>query len=184
MAAPTMRGNNSNGEILLGRNAGDGNPTLNADKFIRNNQTDRFTLSESLRFDLLKDLYFKVGAIWMYDEGFSESFNKDFRTGTLSLTDPNAGWDRSRSSAASFDRTFRQTYTGTLNYKTTLFGKHNIDAMVGGEYFNSYNYGLAASGSQAPTDDFMALNYTSLQPILEVNLLIIREIVSCLHWVV
>ena len=28
----------------------------------------------------------------MYDEGFSEAFNQDFRTGILSLTNPNTGW--------------------------------------------------------------------------------------------
>ncbi|MFX1703962.1 SusC/RagA family TonB-linked outer membrane protein [Chitinophaga sp. CC14] len=161
MAAPTMRGNNSNGEPLLGRNAGDGNPAVNMDKYSRKNQADKFTLAQSFKVDLYKDLYFRVGAILMYDESFNESFNKDFRTGVMSKTDPNAGWDRTRSSNAAFDRTVRQTYNATLNYNKIIHDDHSIDAMIGGEFFDAYNYGLSASGKLAPTDDFPTLGLTS-----------------------
>lgn len=161
MAAPTMRGVNHKGEVLLGRNSGDGNPTLNEPAFIRKNQSDKFTLQQSLKADLLRNLYLKVSGIFMYDEQVAEAFNKDFRTGVLSLTNPNTGWNRDRTSSASFDRTFRQTYNAILNYKTELFGRSNLDAMVGGEYFDVYNNGLSAGGRLAPTDDFMALGYTS-----------------------
>lgn len=161
MAAPTMRGINHKGEILLGRNAGDGNPTMNESQFIRRNQSDKFTLQQSLRADLLKSLYLKVSGIFMYDEAVSESFNKDFRTGPMSLTNPNAGWNRDRVSSASFDRVFRETYNAILNYSTELFGRSSLNAMVGGEYFNVFNNGLAASGRLAPTDEFSALGYTS-----------------------
>jgi TonB-linked SusC/RagA family outer membrane protein len=159
-APPTMRGTNTKGEFILGRDASDGNPILNVDKYIRQNQTDKFTLGQSFRADITKNINFKVGTIWMYDEGFNEAFNKDFRTGLLSLTNPNAGWDRTRSSSASFDRTIRQTYNAILNYQNTFFGKHNLAAMAGFEYFDAYNKGLAASGSQAPTDDFSDLALT------------------------
>lgn len=161
MAAPTMRGVNHKGDVLLGRNAGDGNPTINEDKFIRKNQTDKFTIGQAIRFDLTKDLFIKTGAIYMYDEGFFESFNRDFRTGILSLSNPNTGWNRDRSSSASFDRTFRQTYNIIANYKTILFEKSNLNVMIGGEYFDAYNYGVGASGRLAPTDDFSALGLTS-----------------------
>jgi len=161
MAAPTMRGVNENGDVLLGRNAGDGNPTINEPQFIRRNQSDKFTLSQSLKADLYKNLYLKVGGIFMYDEQVEESFNKDYRTGVLSYTNPNTGWNRDRISSASFDRVFRQTYNAILNYKTELFGKSNLDAMVGGEYFDVYNNGLSAGGRLAPTDDFEALGFTS-----------------------
>ena len=161
MAAPTMRGVNENGEVLLGRNVGDGNPTINEPMFIRRNQSDKFTLSQSLKADFSKDLYLKVGGIFMYDEQVAEAFNKDYRTGVLSLTNPNTGWNRDRISSASFDRVFRQTYNAILNYKTELFGKSNLDAMVGGEYYDVYNNGMSAGGRLAPTDDFEALGFTS-----------------------
>ncbi|HRP58134.1 TonB-dependent receptor plug domain-containing protein, partial [Agriterribacter sp.] len=43
-APPTMRGTNADGEFILGRDASDGNPLVNIDKYKRNNQTDKFTL--------------------------------------------------------------------------------------------------------------------------------------------
>lgn len=159
-APPTMRGYNSNAELLLGRDASDGNPIVNIDKYKRNNQTDKFTLNQFFKIDLLKNLYTRVGAIWMYDEGFYESFNQDFRTGVLSLTNPNTGWNRDRASSTSFDRTIRQTYNATANYNLDFLNKSHIDAIVGFEFVDAYAKGVAASGRLAPTDDFADLGLT------------------------
>ncbi len=159
-APPTMRGTNANGEFILGRDASDGNPLVNIDKYKRDNQSDKFTLGQSFRVDIMKDLYLKLGGIWMYDEEVGESFNRDFRTGLLSLTNPNTGWNRTRASSAWFDRTIRQTYNAILNYELNFLGKNNIAAMAGFEYYNAYSSGISASGSQAPTDDFADLQYT------------------------
>jgi TonB-linked SusC/RagA family outer membrane protein len=159
-APPTMRGTNAKGEFILGRDASDGNPIVNIDKYKRSNQTDKFTMGQSFRVDVMKGLYFKLGGIWMYDEGFAESFNQDFRTGLLSLTNPNTGWNRTRSSSAGFDRTIRQTYNAIVNYNTTFLGKNNVEAMAGFEYYDAFSKGVSASGSQAPTDDFQDLQYT------------------------
>lgn len=159
-APPTMRGTNANGDLILGLNANDGNPVYNIDKYKRYNQSDKFTMGQSFRVDLVKDLFFRLGAIWMYDEGVYETFNRDFRNGFLSYTNPNAGWDRSRQSTAGFDRTIRQTYNATINYNISFLGKNNIDAMAGFEYFDAYNRGVDASGRLAPTDDFADLGLT------------------------
>lgn len=159
-APPTMRGTNASGVLLLGRDASDGNPIINIDKYKRNNQTDKFTLNQSLRADLSKDLYLKLSSYVMYDEGFAEAFNQDFRTGILSLTNPNSGWNRTRASSASFDRTTRLTHNAILNYNKTFLEKSTISAMAGFEYYDAYNKGLSASGSLAPTEDFSDLGLT------------------------
>lgn len=159
-APPTMRGTNAKGELILGRDASDGNPIINVDKYKRNNQTDKFTLNQSIRADFTKDLYLKVSSYMMYDEGFVESFNQDFRTGIMSLTNPNTGWNRTRASSAYFDRTIRQTHNAILNYNKTFFEKNNVSAMAGFEYYDAYNKGLSASGSLAPTEDFQDLALT------------------------
>lgn len=159
-APPTMRGTNAAGELILGRDASDGNPAINIDKYLRKNQTDKFTFSQSFRFDAGKGLSFKLGGILFYDEGFNESFNRDFRTGLLSLTNPNTGWNRTRASSAAFDRTINQTYNAIASYKRQFAGRHNIDAMAGFEFFDAYRKGVSASGSLAPTDDFMDLGLT------------------------
>ena len=77
-APPTMRGTNENGELILGRDASDGNPIVNIDKYKRSNQTDKFTLGQSFKVDFTKDLYIKLGAIWMYDEGLQKALTRIF----------------------------------------------------------------------------------------------------------
>lgn len=159
-APPTMRGTNENGDLILGRDASDGNPIINVDKYKVNNQTDKFTLSQAFKVNFTKDLYLRVKGVLFYDEGFNESFNQDYRTGIMSLTNPNTGWNRDRSSAASFGRTTSQTYNAIVNYKKQ-FGKNSIDALVGAEYFDAYGKGFSANGKLAPTDDFQDLGLTA-----------------------
>ncbi len=160
-APPTMRGYNTNGELILGRDASDGNPIMNIDKYQRENQSDKFTMNQALKIDLFKDFYVRLSGTLMYDEAFYESFNKDFRTGIMSYTNPNTGWNRDRSSSASFDRTIRQTYNAVANYSVDFLQKSHIDAMAGFEYFDAYSKGVFAGGSLAPTDDFLDLALTT-----------------------
>lgn len=152
-APPTMRGYNANGELLLGQNSGDGNQAVNIDKFIRRNNTDKFTFGQSFKVDFTKDLSLKTNVNWMYTEGVYEYFEKDYLRGTNN-------WSRGRYSSASFDRNLRIVANAVLNYKKE-FGMNSIDGLVGTEYYDDYVKGFAASGSGAPTDDFMALGYTS-----------------------
>ncbi|MBE9463629.1 SusC/RagA family TonB-linked outer membrane protein [Dyadobacter subterraneus] len=159
-APPTMRGTNAKGELILGRDASDGNPAINFDKYKRNNQSDKFTLGQSFKVDFNNDLFFKIGGIIMYDESVAESFNKDFRIGIMSLTNPNTGWNRDRATSAGFDRTIRQTYNAVLNYKKAFLAKNDIDAMAGFEYYDEANKGFTAAGKLAPTDDFQDLALT------------------------
>jgi len=159
-APPTMRGTSASGELILGRDASDGNPILNIDKYKRNNQSDKFTLGQAFKVDFSQDLFFRIGGIIMYDESVAESFNKDFRIGIMSTTNANTGWNRDRATSAGFDRTIRQTYNAILNYKKAFLGKNFIDAMVGAEYYDEANKGFSAAGRLAPTDDFQDLALT------------------------
>lgn len=153
-APPTMRGTNENGDLLVGRDSGDGNPMVNDDKFIRRNNTDKFTLTQSFKVDLMSNLTLNASANWFYDEGYYESFNKDYLAspGVINTT---------RSSSASFSRSMSQTYNGALKYSKNIGEKHHFDVMGGSEFYDIYTQGLSASGSGAPTDDFMALGLTS-----------------------
>lgn len=159
-APPVLRERNPAGELIFSRGTTEANPIINADKFIRNNQTDKFTINQAFQVNFTKDLYFRVKGILMYDEQHLEAFNKDYRTGNLSYTNPNAGWNRDRSSSAQFDRTIRQTYNAILNYDKKFLDIHDVSAMVGFEYYDSYSKGLSAGGKLAPTDDFMDLGLT------------------------
>lgn len=159
-APPTLRRYSPiTGEYILGRDASDGNPLVNIDKYIRRNQTDKFTMNQAFVATILPELTFRANGIIHYEEGHYESFNKDFRTGLLSYTNPDAGWNRTRSSSASFSRDVQQTYNAVLNYSKDI-EEHHVNAMVGSEFYESYIKGLGASGALAPTDDFMSLGYT------------------------
>ncbi len=150
---PTARFEDEDGNMLLGSNSGDGNQSYQSDRFKRDNQTDKFTMIQSAEAKLLQNLTLRASAQWYYEEGFYESFNRDYET--------NPGkWNRTRSTSAQFDRDFSQTYNATLNYNRLFAGKHNLDALLGTEYFDKENKGFSASGSGAPTDDFWDLGLT------------------------
>lgn len=152
---PTMRQYNLDGELLLGPNVGDGNPTYNQDKNIQNYGSDKFTFSEALTFQILPNLSFKATGIMMYDESLTESFQKDFLSGPGNI-------NKTRSTSANFDRFLRTTINGVVNYNTDFRGsKHNFGALVGFEYYDQSRIGFKASGKGAPTDDFMDLGLTS-----------------------
>ena len=106
---PTFRGYNADGEMLLGPNSGDGNQQYNFDKFVRDQNTDKFTMNQSFTVNFMKGLSLKIGAIWYYQEEKDESFNKDY------LSSP-GNKVTSRSTSAYYDRTLDQTYNAVLNY--------------------------------------------------------------------
>jgi len=151
---PTMRGTNADGEYILGPNSGDGNQKINLDKLIRDNNTDKFTISQALTANLYKGLSLKVSGLWFFDEEKQEAFNKDFQTG------PNS-YNRTRSSSAYFNRKMNQTYNAVLNYDNEFLPEHNLNAMFGFEFYDKYEKGFSASGQGAAVDDFMDLNLTN-----------------------
>lgn len=149
---PTLRFEDEDGNMLLGLGRGDENMRYNIDKFQRFNQTDKFTLGETLDVSIMKGLSLKASAIWYFSEGLYEGFNKDFE-----IT-PGV-FNRNRSSSGKYERTFSQTYNAVLNYKQK-FGKHDVSALVGTEFYDTFYRMLSASGSGAPTDDFADLGLT------------------------
>ena len=151
---PTFRGETEDGEMLIGvRGEQDANQAINADKFIRDYNTDKFTLGQSFKIDFTRNLYLKLNATWYYSDNKQEAFNKDYMT-NVNRT------NTTRSSSAYYDRTLDQTYNAILNYDLSIKEKHNINAMAGFEFYDTYNKGFNASGRGAPTDDFMDLGYT------------------------
>jgi len=153
-APPTMRKYGPSGNLILGRGNGDGDPAVDISKFKRNNNSDKFNFGQSFKIDFNKELNLKLNALWMYDEAYNESFNQDYLNGANT-------WVRTRASSAQFNRTMSQTYNAILNYNTKIGKDHNIGALAGTEFYDTYNYGVLASGSGAPTDAFADLQYTS-----------------------
>lgn len=151
---PTLRWEDEEGNLLLGTSYGDGNQLYQSEEaFQRFNQTDKFTMAQSFEFQLFPTFKVTASANWYYSEGYYESFNKDYQT-TATAT------NTTRSTSATFDRDFTETYNILLNYNES-FGNHNVSLLGGFEYYNQSNYGFQASGYGAPTDDFADLGYTT-----------------------
>ena len=157
LSAPPTQKEKVNGQIVMGRGGGDGNPRFYENIFLRDNNTNKINFGQSLRADLYKGLSLTVSGQVMFDEEYYESFNKDHQTSPGKAAN---NWSRTRSTSASFKRTIRQTYNSILNYKFDI-KSHHFDAMAGYEYYDSYTRGLSASGSEAPTDEFQDLGLTS-----------------------
>lgn len=84
---------------------------------------------QSLEIRPMKNLVIKGTANWYYSEGVYESFTKDFETAP-------GKFNTTRSSSAKFERDFSQTYNVVLNYNNTFAQNHNIDVMLGSEYYD------------------------------------------------
>ena len=152
----TIRMTNEDGDQLyaLQINGQSVNTKFQPDKFVRNNQTDKFQMTQSLTATIIPGLTLKGAMSWFYSEGLYDSFNKDYVTnaaGSLNTT---------RSTSQSFERTFTQTYNLVANFNRTFADKHTVGAIFGIEYYDRKYKSLAASGYGAPTDDFGNLQYT------------------------
>ncbi len=150
---PTVRFEDEDGNLLLGPGVADGNQSYQPNKWENDNQSDKFTLTQSFKIDLLKELTLNLNANWYYSESFSERFDHDYESTP-------GNWDRTRYSSAEYNRDFRQTYNATLNYNKTFFNSHSVDAMLGMEFYDRYYRGFSASGQGAPTDDLGDLGLT------------------------
>ena len=152
---PTARFEDEAGNPTLGPNVADGNQAFQPEKWTNFNQTDKFTMIQSFQIDIMKGLYVKGSANWYYSEGLYESFTKDYLDNMLTNH-----YTKTRSTSAKFERNFAQTYNAVLNYSQTFARDHNVNLMLGMEYYANEKRGFSGSGSGAPTDDFADLALT------------------------
>lgn len=151
---PTMVGTNADGEPVVGENPiCDTNPSANMDAYIRDNNSNKFTMGQSFKFDIIKNLWVKVGANWLYEDIYNEGMNRDTKGN-------NGAIYTGRRSYANTQNSLSQTYTVTANYDFSL-AKNNFNILAGAEYYYNKIKGFSAEGSGAPTDDFLNLGLTS-----------------------
>ncbi len=109
----------------------------------------------NLGFDLNiipKKLVFTANSsLYHYDYQY-ESFNKAYHQQNQSA--PNT----TREAKAQITRFTQILLSGTLNYHDTFFENHNVDAMIGGEYFDYQYFNFNASTENSPFDTIHTLN--------------------------
>ena len=150
---PTVLFEDEEGNMKLGPGTADGNQMYQPDQWWNDNQSDKFTKSQSFKIDILKNLSLTANMNWYYSETYQESFTKDYENTPGNFV-------RTRSATAYYNRDFRQTYNAVLNYNETFFLDHHVEVMLGMEYYNKYQRGFEAQGQGAPTDDLPDLSLT------------------------
>lgn len=152
---PTMVGTNANGEPVVGENPiCDTNPSANIDSYVRDNNSNKFTVGQSFKFDIIKKLWLKIGVNWLYEDTYQEGMNRDTKGN-------NGAIYTGRRSYANTQNSLSQTYTITGNYDFSI-AKSNFNILAGAEYYYNKIKGFSAEGSGAPTDDFLNLGLTSM----------------------
>lgn len=152
---PTIRLENEDGERLYHQNLRTSSTNLyfQPEKYLRDNQSDKFQMTQSLTATLMPGLTLKGTMSWYYNEQLTRSFDKDY------MTNANGAMNRARNTSESFLRYFDQTYNVVANFQRTFAEKHTVNAMAGIEFYKRNYKSFSAAGNGAPTDDFEKLDY-------------------------
>jgi TonB-linked SusC/RagA family outer membrane protein len=152
---PTSRtyDNNEDGSLsnnlTPGTNRGFGNPLYYQDKFVRKNLEQRLSAVVGIDYDILSNLTASLKASHFTVNNHNESFDRAYIEGNNLRS--------ARFAGVSLDRTLRSQLTGTLNYNKSI-EKHNVDVLIGGEYFKDNLFSSRAGTRFSPTDLIETLN--------------------------
>lgn len=148
---------------MLGSN-GPLNVKVNKGRFDRENQADKFQMTQSLTAKIIDGLTLKGTMSWYYNEQLTESFNKNYAGNNAQayylFYGDNANVSNTHATSKSFLRYFDQTYNLVANFNRTFNEKHYVAAMAGMEYYKRTYKTFSAGGSNAPTEYFPNLDLT------------------------
>lgn len=132
----------------------DGNVLYWKDKYTNDNSYRTETFNVGFDWYLIpKKLKLTVNGSVFYDLLQDENFNKAY------YTDRNpSSINTTRTANATLTKDNQIQLNAMLNYTDQFAGKHNIDAMVGTEYYDYNTYTLYGSSKNSPTDDIPTLN--------------------------
>lgn len=154
--APTSRIYNNNldgslsNELQPGTYLGFGNPLYYRDKFVRTNLEQRITSSVQFDWKFLPNFNYMVRGSYFSVNNTDEGFNKAYlNSGSLNTA---------RVAFANYDRILRNQITSVISYKKNFLNKHNLNALVGHEYFRENRFNLNASTRLSPTDLIYTMN--------------------------
>jgi len=147
-----------------GNGTNDGNPLYWLGRVDRNNETNRVIVNGSLKWDIIPGLYFKATGNAYLLERMNKSFQRSTQTYANIFSNPVSIGNTSRDAFRNLERDFQTQFNGIFNYTKTLGESHNINAMVGAEYFNVKSDYMQVYGRNAPTDDITTVNASTLFP--------------------
>ena len=132
----------------------DGNLMYWMDKYNNDNSYRTETYSLGFDWDIIpKKLKFSVNSSVFYDlsqyEGFNKAWYNDRNPSSVNTT---------RESEANITKDNQIQLNAMLNYTDQFAGKHNVDAMVGAEYYDYNTFYLRGATKNSPTDDIPTMN--------------------------
>lgn len=150
---PTWNPWNEDGTPAAGFGTGDGNPAYYRDKLTQKNSTTRATYNIGFTLDILpKQLVLNGNASLLNYDYQREKFNKAYQTQTT--TTP----ETTRQAEAWVQKYQQVQLNASLTYTGTFAEKHNLEAMIGGEYYTYNQFDFEAKTQGSPTDDVPTLN--------------------------
>lgn len=150
---PTWNPYLEDGSPAPGWSTSDGNPDYYRPRLTRENCTRKSTYNLGWDLDIIpKKLTWSANASLYHYDYQNEKFDKSFQPQTSNV--PN----NVRTAVAEISRFSNVQINTTLNYKDTFAENHNVDAMIGGEYFDHNTFDFSAETQNSPTDDIPTLN--------------------------
>ena len=142
----------------------DGNPLYWLGKLERTNEVNRITVNGSVKYNIRPNLFVKFTGTGYLLENLNNSFQQATQLYTNLYTNPPSYNNTTRNSISQFSRSFQQQYNAIINYTKSFNGRHNVDAMLGTEYFASKSFNMDLNGQNAPTDDIPTSNASTTFP--------------------
>ena len=150
---PTWNPWNEDGTPAAGWSSYDGNIQYWLDKFTNENSYRTETFDLGFDWDIIpKKLKFRATSSVYYTLYQYESFDKAYKN------DKSSAINTTRAATGNLQKSNQIQLNAMLNYTDTFFGKHNVDAMVGTEYYDYNTYSLYAATKNSPTDDIPTMN--------------------------
>lgn len=145
--APTVRlTHDVTGAVLPGVDGSTlGNPKYFSDKFLRQSREQRYSGGLGLEYSISPVFKLLGNASGFIRETTDDSFNKAYINGT------GGAQVNTRSASFGINKMYQYSYNGFLQYANS-FGKHDLSAMAGGEFYDLRQYNYGASASNAATD--------------------------------
>ena len=149
---PTFRTHNKDGELLLGKNSGDGNQQFLQDAVWQDDNWQKFNIAQDFRITPVKNLDVDFKGNWYY-----EYYTNEYMFHTY-LQSPGS-YNTRHNSSSQTRKQLTQTYNILLNYHAN-FGLHNVAVLGGWEYFHQKYNMLRGAGYNPNNNYFPDLEYT------------------------
>ena len=153
---PTWNPYMEDGSPASGFGSADGNPLYWIPKYTSKNSTTRYTFNAGFSLDIIKDHLTLNGNVSNLNYEYQyESFNKATKQQNQGSVNTRRG------SSVEIEKYHQVQLNSTLNYRNTFNDVHNLDLMVGGEYYTYDYFDMNGSAHGSPTDDIATMNVAS-----------------------